>query len=413
MYNHLTSQRAHFIMSRNRSPITRRQALAVGVGATIGSVTLPKQWFKSAPNLPTQTSAGSWPMDRYDPARTGYAPDVDGPIQTPDISWQATVAVGDEYVSQLVCSTETVYAATEHTLTAVTAETGKRRWQTESFGTLLDYDKPLVVKAGPSLGGGQLLLGSFPNLYAVDQTDGSARWKLTLRGNVRSILLVGNAVYAVTGIGDNGSLIAIDVNSGLKRWKTEPSQGIRPYAYAQEYVVGQVIDHDQSIGAIDVSTGAREWKRSIEISNPLYRPSLCIANGIVYCGTGPLYALNLTDGSTRWSYPLGTNNANIEPVSDGSIVYFVRNDSVHALDAESGELRWRVNLSGVVGIPTLTDRTLYVGLEDGLAALDSTTGNERFRVTISNPGTVSTSPIIAGGTVYLAVDQTLYALTSQ
>ncbi|WP_185715603.1 outer membrane protein assembly factor BamB family protein [Halocatena pleomorpha] len=169
----------------------------------------------------------------------------------------------------------------------------------------------------------------------------------------------------------------------------------------------------RQIGAVDVSTGTREWKRSIGISNPFYQPSLCIVNGVIYCRTGPLYALNLTDGSTRWSYPLGTSDANLEPVSDGSTVYFVLNDSVRALDAESGELRWRVDLPGVASRPTLTDGTLYVGLENGLAALDSTTGNERFRVTISDSGTVSTSPIIAGGTVYLAADQTLYALTAQ
>jgi outer membrane protein assembly factor BamB len=400
-------------MSRNRSPVTRRQALAAGVGATIGGVTLPRQWFKNAPKHTTQIAPGSWPMERYDPARTGYAPDADGPTQTPDISWQATVADEDEYLSQLVCSEETVYAATEHTLTAVTAATGKRRWQTKSFGTFFDYDKPLVVEAGPSLGDGQLLLGSYHNLYAVDQTDGSARWKYRLKSSVKSILRVGNTVYVVSGIGRDASLMAIDIHSGLKRWKTNPSQGTRPYAYAHEYVVGQVIDHDQSIGAVDVSTGMREWKRSIGISDSFYQPSLCIANGTIYCGTGPLYALNLTDGSTRWSYPLGTSDAGLEPVSDGSAVYFVLDDSVRALDAESGELRWRVDLPGVASIPTLTDGTLYVGLEDGLAALDSTTGNERFRVTVSDSGTVSTSPIIAGGTVYLAFDQTLYALTAQ
>ncbi|MFC7192459.1 PQQ-binding-like beta-propeller repeat protein [Halocatena marina] len=140
---------------------------------------------------------------------------------------------------------------------------------------------------------------------------------------------------------------------------------------------------------------------------------MCITNETIYCGAGPLYALNLTDGSTRWTYPLGTGETALNPVSDGSAVYLVSDDSVRALDAESGELRWRVDLPGIESIPTLTDGTLYVALEDGLAALDSTTGNERFRVTVPDSGTVSTSPIVAGDAVYLAFDQTLYALTAQ
>lgn len=400
-------------MSRNRSPVTRRQALAVGIGATIGGVMLPRRWFESAPKHTTQIDPGSWPMERYDPARTGYASGTDGPIQTPDISWQATVADEDEYLSQLVCSKETVYAATEHTLTAVAVATGKQRWQTERFGTFLDYDKPLVVQAGPSLGDGQLLLGSYQDLYAVDQTDGSAQWKYELRSNNKSILRVGRTVYAVSGVGNDGSLTAIDIHSGLKRWETEPSQSIHPYAYAQEHIVGQVIDHTQSIGAVDVSTGTRVWERAIGISNYYYQPSLCITNETIYCGAGPLYALNLTDGSTHWTYPLGNGETALNPVSDGSAVYLAFDDSVRALDAESGELRWRVDLPGIESIPTLTDGTLYVALEDGLVALDSTTGNERFRVTVPDSGTVSTSPIVAGGAVYLAFDQTLYALTAQ
>lgn len=117
-------------MARNRSPVTRRQALAVGVGATIGSLMLPREWFQSSPDQTTQIDTRSWPMERHDPARTGYAPDANGPTEIPDVSWQATIIDEESGLNWLACSEETVYAATEHTLSAFTAaresDVGKR-----------------------------------------------------------------------------------------------------------------------------------------------------------------------------------------------------------------------------------------------------------------------------------------------
>ncbi|UPM44833.1 hypothetical protein [Halocatena salina] len=82
-------------MTQNGSPVTRRQALAVGVGATIGSFMLPRGWFLSPPERTPQITTGAWPMERHDPARTGHTPVANGLTGTPNVSWQATITDND------------------------------------------------------------------------------------------------------------------------------------------------------------------------------------------------------------------------------------------------------------------------------------------------------------------------------
>jgi hypothetical protein len=122
-------------MSRNTFPVTRRQALAVGVGATIGSVTLPRQLFTNSPDPTPQIDAGSWPMERRDPARTGYAQSETGPTKDPAVAWQTSVD-GYSIGEVLVSSGDLVYVTFNNVVTAVDAATGTQQWRTTDFGTL-------------------------------------------------------------------------------------------------------------------------------------------------------------------------------------------------------------------------------------------------------------------------------------
>lgn len=269
-----------------------------------------------------------------------------------------------------------------------------------------------MIRNVPTVSDEQLLIGTRYHLYAVDRTDGSALWEYQTWGT-GAIVCDGNTVYVTK----RGYTVAIDIRSGLERWKTPIDESVYPYAYAEGFVIGPTPDHPNSVGAINAATGTREWTAEpTEIGGSAfpypYRPSPCIVNGTIYYGSGPLYALNLTDGTIRWEHSVGITDAELTPVSDGSVVYFVHDDSVRAIDAESGDLRWRVDLSAY-GAPALIDGTLYVGLEHGLVALDSKTGNERFRVTLSKSEYNRSSPIVAGGTVYIKSHQTLYALSDQ
>lgn len=411
-------------MQQIRSPITRRRALAVGVGAAVGSLTLPRQWFTSPPH-PSKTDGGkAWSIERHDPARTGYTPSA-GPTEKPTVAWQTTV--GDEHTSfrGLVCSSGRVYLPTYDKLLAVDAETGKTQWQTNRLGTLPWTDGlhpwnygTLSIQAPPALSNNRLfVISGIPTttLYALDPADGSPLWGYEMSFSPDETLVTDTTVY-LSSVGDE-PLVAVDVTTGIERWKTEPSTGVHPQAYAQGYVVGPVLDQDGQFGAVEASSSSVAWTRDVGNSDLSRGP--CITNDTVYCGTGTLYALNLADGSIRWRRTLVEPDSDLRPVSDGSTVYLALSgrNQVLALDGRTGDVQWRKQIHGLLGgsTATLTDTTLYVALERGVVALDKATGNERFRVQVGNArvSTSITAPVLADSTLYMILDQTLYAFTDQ
>lgn len=411
-------------MQQIRSPITRRRALVGGVGAAVGSLTLPRRWFTEPSNRSGSAERNAWPMDRHDPARTGYT-QSDGPTEKPTVAWQTTV--GDEHTSfrGLVCSSEQVYLPTYDKLLAVDAETGESQWQTNRLGTLpwTDglhpwNDGTLSIQAPPALSNNRLFIVSGTTrttLYALDPADGSPLWGYETNFSPDETLVTDTTVY-LSSLGDE-PLVAVDATTGLERWKTEAGTGVHPQAYAQGYVVGPVLNQDGQFGAVEASSGSIEWTRDIGNSDLSRGP--CITNDAVYCGTGTLYALNLDDGSIRWRRTLVEPDSDLRPVSDGSTVYLALSgrNQVLALDGQTGDVQWRKQIQGLLGgsTATLTDKTLYVALERGVVALDKATGNERFRVQVGN-ARVSTSinaPVLAGSTLYMVLDRTLYAFTDQ
>jgi outer membrane protein assembly factor BamB len=84
---------------------------------------------------------------------------------------------------------------------------------------------------------------------------------------------------------------------------------------------------------------------------------------------------------------------------------------VYALDASSGELRWRYLTGGrVTSSPAVADGVVYVGSHDNYVyALDASSGELRWRY---QTGHNVSSPAVAGGVVYVGShDDYLYAIT--
>ncbi|RRJ33441.1 outer membrane protein assembly factor BamB family protein [Halocatena pleomorpha] len=410
-------------MPRERSPITRRKALAAGLSAAIGSVALPRQWFMESVESTESVERPAWPMERHDPARTGDT-QADGPTEKPAVAWQTTFEDTDSSFRGPVCSEEQIYLSTYDKLLAVDAETGERQWQTNRLGTLpwTDglhpwNDGTLSIRAPPALSNDRLFIVSGTTrtvLYAIDPADGSPLWGYETNFSPDETLVTDTTVY-FSSLGE--PLVAVDATAGLERWKTEAGTGVHPQAYAQGYVVGPVLGQDGQFGAVEASSGSVEWTRDIDNSDLSRGP--CITNDTVYCGVGTLCALNVDNGSIRWRRTVAEPDFDLRPVSDGSTVYLTLSgrDQVLALDGQTGDVQWRRQIHGLLGgrTATLANKTLYISLEHGVAALDTETGAERFRVQVGEDH-VSTSidaSVLAGSTLYVVLDQTLYAFTDQ
>jgi outer membrane protein assembly factor BamB len=122
-------------------------------------------------------------------------------------------------------------------------------------------------------------------------------------------------------------------------------------------------------------------------------------------------------------------------VTSGDADPALYNNYVYAIDANSGAVRWKVNVSsdvftspqyggpydlGVLGTPTVADGVVYVGARDGkLYALDAATGARRW--TFDAPASTfingflsdANQPFVAQGVVYEAIHNLLYALDAR
>lgn len=127
------------------------------------------------------------------------------------------------------------------------------------------------------------------------------------------------------------------------------------------------------LGAADVPRLTLKWAFGFPGVSSVYgQPTL--AGGRVFVGvdTGYVYALDAATGCVHWSFlaETGVRNAiSIGPVTGGRARYAAYfgdiRANVYAIDADTGELLWKVNadphpLAAITGAPTLYEGRLYV-----------------------------------------------------
>ncbi|UTF52151.1 PQQ-binding-like beta-propeller repeat protein [Natronosalvus rutilus] len=107
--------------------------------------------------------------------------------------------------------------------------------------------------------------------------------------------------------------------------------------------------------------------------------------------------------SVAWEYDHTGDVAVVDQV-----VYLRTDGEVHSLEAEDGTVRWESDDIGAAGTPAVVDDAVYVG-GDAVTALEAPTGEVRWRTGFESESQVP-DPTVAFETVYVVVDGTLYAL---
>jgi len=199
---------------------------------------------------------------------------------------------------------------------------------------------------------------------------------------------------------------------------------------------------DGNIYAVDSETGRQIWKRTTGGPAPC---TPAIANGIVYAGSydGKFYALSAQTGAIKWKFATegerrfeakGLNGLQPKnqtmadqydvflssPVVVQGAVYFGSGDgNLYALDAATGQLKWKFKTGDVVhASPAYADGVLFVGSWDSyFYAVDAATGKEKWRFhggedpLIHNQVGFQSSATVVDGVVYVGCrDSNLYAL---
>lgn len=292
------------------------------------------------------------------------------------------------------------------------------------------------IHSSPVLVDGMVYFGSRDGkLYAVDAATGEKRWEFLTGSWVESTpAIVGGMVY----FGSNdGALYALDARSGEMVWEFRT-----PYPIMSSPAVGNgtvfVGSDDYSIYALDARKGTRLWK--IPTLGPV-KSSPAVSEGIVYIGSGAeyAYAINAVDGRVRLRFKTYQPVFASPAVSDRTAYFANSNGYLYAVDGNSRNWPWEYDLrpywiqvwvfglpvpapppqSGLLwglrlgrtvsSSPVLAGDSLYIGADNNLLAINLK--NQQKVWSFSTQGTVRSTPAVTEKAVYTgSEDGRLYAV---
>ena len=242
--------------------------------------------------------------------------------------------------------------------------------------------------------------GDDGNVYAVDAVSGRQLWKRRTGGPVpASPAIAGDMLYVGSY---DGKFYALDRRTGVPRWKFA-TEGER--RFEAKGLHGMQPKHQTIADPFDVF-----------LSSPV------VANGTVYFGSGDghLYALDAATGDLRWKFKTG-DVVHASPAYADGVVYFGSWDSYfYAVDARTGAQRWRFhggedpvihNQVGFQSSPAVVDGVVYTGCRDAkLYAIDAATGREKWRYDAGGSWVISSPAVTRGKVIFGTSDSSLYVV---
>ena len=347
------------------------------------------------------TNEHEWTTFQKDETRAGYtkspAPD------TNQTYWK--FQTGGPITSSPIVSAGMVFvSSTDGYLYAVNATTGTKLWD---FWVGADVNSPSVAH------GKVFITSKSGNVYAINMYTGLEIWSQTLGEeagfgaplivgtrafvNGRQTVFVFNEAVGVNlyneqmahanGIAhlayDSGLIFAVtkrrtdigvdgfEAIEGTGRfWVTLASTEIETprsgAAIGEEkmFVVGVNPNGTSTIFELS-DFGIRTWERIIDGATEV---SPAIAYNTVYVPTSNYaYALDIENGTVKWSRPMdGEYSVSSPAVADGKVYFGLDNNYVYSLDAFTGDLIWSYRTEGAVeSSPAISDGLLFVGSNDG------------------------------------------------
>lgn len=186
--------------------------------------------------------------------------------------------------------------------------------------------------------------------YTTMSSQAGIRWTFETGDMIQSSATVlGTRVF----VGSNdGFLYCIDEQTGTENWKFETNGPVisKPAAIGEDRIVFG--SEDGKVYCLNAADGAKEWEYTAGgsvLSDPL------VDQERVYIGSGDgkISCIDVATGLLQWSYQTDGVMRQRPTISNGVLYAYVRDTYIwYALDAQTGELRWRGNAE--------TDESLFV-----------------------------------------------------
>lgn len=222
------------------------------------------------------------------------------------------------------------------------------------------------------------------NVYAINP-NGTQKWAVKLDAAIGAFpaLSADGVLYCLT---NKSTLYALDASSGAIKWQQ-----------SLDGVTGSAVAIDKA-GNVYAGTSAaiysfkpnkeQNWK--LEEVNVTEQATFALKDQVLYATlkNGGLVAVDMTNGTKKWTYPTTKGDAYFPIADKNGNVYFTEKGSqtVHAVNA-SGSKIWEKNVGNNLnysGGALSTDGILYIGTQSNnkVLGLDITNGNIVFEETV-------------------------------
>lgn len=307
---------------------------------------------------------------------------------------------------------------------------------------------------------GRIHASDGPSLYALDASDGAERWRLSTDAWVYAVRAERGTVVSATR---GGGVQAWEASSGHKLWELSGAQSDfeTPEAAPVLHDGTVYVWQDARLRALDARSGRESWSYpvgdaascgnapvrvtpapdgnvyvsagtrvlsvdrasgrvrwhfeapAVFLAPPAFAPGAAVTGGGVYLvdHLGTVYALDAATGQDRWRIATETRPSTDPVVVVGGNVHLGAGSALYTLDAVTGTPKWRFAAGGeITGLPAVADGRVHFGSADHcLYTLDAAGGQLRWK--LATGGEITGAPVAEAGVVYAcSKDRCVYAL---
>lgn len=222
------------------------------------------------------------------------------------------------------------------------------------------------------------------NVYAINP-NGTQKWAVKLDAAIGAFpaLSADGVLYCLT---NKSTLYALDASSGAIKWQ-QSLDGATGSAVAIDKAGNVYAGTSVAIYSFK-SNKEQNWK--LEEVNVTEQATFALKDQVLYATlkNGGLVAVDMTNGTKKWTYPTTKGDAYFPIADKNGNVYFTEKGSqtIHAVNA-SGSKIWEKNVGNNLnysGGALSTDGILYIGTQSNnkVLGLDITNGNIVFEETV-------------------------------
>tara|TARA_R110000787_G_scaffold34891_3_gene89973 strand:- start:7675 stop:8997 length:1323 start_codon:yes stop_codon:yes gene_type:complete len=298
---------------------------------------------------------------------------------------------------------------------------------TQLWTVSIDGSSPQArLAASPVVAGGKLFVtDAGAHVIAFDATSGSKLWQTDLPAEGKSdgrslfgggVSVLGDRVFASTGLGDIFALNAVDGAILWKKHLAGPLRGAPTLENGHVYVMGQ----DNQIFALNQSDGETQWTDSgtLQVTGIFGVAAPAAAQGTVVAGysSGEINAYRYENGRTLWGDALSRTSISTavatltdidaDPVIDRGRVFAIgQGGRMASYELTSGQRLWEINIAGI-STPWVVGEWVFAVTSDArLLCVARATGKIRWVSQLRRWGNEKkknkairwTGPVLAGG----------------